>query len=124
MGELHSARQSVVPAVSSLDLRSVYVALFALGDQRYHRHTFGGALKHLHFTFADTGATLVGTTMCQEYQFTHCPALARDGMLPGLLLDEISQRRLSPQRIEKWVKSVYDEINGQRLPLQMTSLQD
>ncbi len=107
-GELHSSWQSVAPSVSSLDLSNSRVALFALGDQRYHRKTFGRALEHLHLAFALTGASLVGRTFVAGYQFKHCPDFAQDGTLPGLLLDEITQKRLSQQRIEEWVASVLE----------------
>lgn len=110
-GELHSSWQLAAPSVSSLDLSNSKVALFALGDQRYHKETFGRALKHLHVAFALTGALLVGRTLVAEYQFMHCPDFAQDGTLPGLLLDEITQKRLSHQRIEKWIASVLKECS-------------
>ena len=112
-GRLHSSWRSVVPSVSSLDLSNTNVALFALGDQRYHGQTFGRALKHLYNVFAVTGASLVGRTLLEGNQFMHCPDFAEDGILPGLLLDEISQRRLSHQRIEKWMESILGECSIQ-----------
>ncbi len=109
IGDLHPAWQSVNASIECLRLNHVLVALFALGDQRYHGQTFGGSLKHLDAIFAQTGAVRIGQTRCEGYQFAHCPALAADGTLPGLLLDEISQRRSSPQRIEQWVQKLFEE---------------
>ncbi|MEM7345267.1 MAG: flavodoxin domain-containing protein, partial [Chloroflexota bacterium] len=106
LGDLHPAWHPVAPSVTALDLHTVSVALFALGDQRYHGKTFGGSLNHLYTIFTQTGAKKVGKTSYEAYKINHCPALAPDGSLPGLLLDEISQRHLSPQRIAAWVKII------------------
>ena len=108
-GQLHRHWRSAQSAVEVLCLNHLSVAVFALGDQKYHSGTFGNALWLLHELWQTTGAQSTGQTRCIDYQTDRVPHLHDKQLLPGLLLDQISQRRFTPQRIEAWIAQLMDQ---------------
>ena len=103
VGDLHPDWLAWRDAVERLDLSGRTVALFALGDQRYHGRTFAGALKHLDLMVRYAGVEPVGRWPGAGYEFKQSPALGEDGMFPGLVLDEVNQRRQTEERVRTWI---------------------
>ena len=56
------------------------------------------------------GATIVGYWPTEGYTFEVSQALVDDSTFVGLCIDEDRQPELTAQRVEKWVKQVYDEM--------------
>lgn len=99
-------------AVTALD-RKTYVAVGfsfvslvngAIAAARYHAATFGEALTHLHAFFARAGAQIVGRTHRDGYDSSVRTAADTEGWLPGMLLDEVTQRGESERRMRAWVE--------------------
>jgi flavodoxin I len=73
-----------------------------LGDQRNYPDTFGDAAAILADRVSDRGATLVGHTVPEDYEYTASRS-ERENKLVGLLIDEDSQSHLTDVRLKNWV---------------------
>merc|ERR1712091_787817 len=71
----------------SLDLSGKKVAIFGLGDQGSYGDNFCDAAGELYDCFSAQGATMVGMTSPDDYDYSDSKAL-RDGQFCGLLCDE------------------------------------
>ena len=108
IGELPREWVEFAREFSPAEFSNSNVAIFCVGDQKYHAKTFGNGLRLLYEIFSKTSANLVGFTEFIGYTVDDCPP-NRDGLLPGLLIDQVSQRNLTPERIEKWARLISDE---------------
>ena len=107
------------------DLNGRPLALFALGDAKHHAESFAGAMNHLDRLAKHFGARQLGRWPIDEsYDQELCQHLLIDGHLPGLVLDQISQRRLSPTRVAVWTAQLKEDVRGieQRTREQATTL--
>ena len=105
---------AVPPAVSdivslqSLDLSGKKVASFGLGDQGSYGDNFCDAAGELYDCFSAQGATMVGLTATDDYDYSDSQAL-RDGKFCGLLCDEDNEYDKSEGRANDWVEQLKGE---------------
>jgi flavodoxin I len=98
------------PGVGALNLSGVKVGLFGCGDQAGYPTTFGDALGLLWEQIKGTGATLVGTTSTEGYEFESSKGVGDDGRFLGLLVDNDNEQDLSEGRIEGWAEALRVEL--------------
>lgn len=85
---------------------STKVALFVLGDQKWHGRTFAGSLVDFAQPFIESDVDLQGSWPAAEYDFIASPAVDKWGEFPGLVIDEISQPELTSERLATWTAAV------------------
>ena len=56
------------------------------------------------------GAIIVGHWPTEGYHFEASKGLADDNNFLGLAIDEDRQPELTNERVEKWVKQIFDEL--------------
>lgn len=87
------------------DFSGKRIALYGLGDQEEYPETFLDGMRDLYDAFADAGATLVGTSPIDGFDFQGSRAM-KGGQFIGLALDQHLQHLLTDQRIEDWLDIV------------------
>ncbi len=92
-----------------LDLSGKTVAVVGLGDGMDHGHTFNNALGKIYDLAIEQGATCVGSSEVDTYDYEETLSL-RDGRFPGLALDIPNQDDLTQTRIEQWVEQVKEHL--------------
>ncbi len=91
------------------------VAIFALGDRKHHGATFAGALRHLADLTDALGASRIGELPGSDVgNFPGCESLLRNGRLPGLVLDDVSQHALIAGRAAAWARQILSESRAIR----------
>ena len=93
------------------DFSGKKVAFFGAGDCKKHGEHFCSALGKLHQVFTKVGATAFGSTEISDY--TYESSLAEiDGKFCGLGIDEHNESDKTQERIDKWIKTVKNEIGA------------
>ena len=92
----------------SLDLSGKKVAIFGLGAQGSYGDNFCDAAGELYDCFSAQGATMVGLTATDDYDYSDSKAL-RDGQFCGLLCDEDNEYDKSEGRANDWVEQLKGE---------------
>lgn len=100
-GDLQDDWQSVLDTLSSLDLSGKKVAYFGTGDQSSFGDTFIDGIGIIHEEIEKTGATLIGETSTEGYDFSESRAVV-NGKFLGLAIDEVNQPELTDERVESW----------------------
>jgi flavodoxin I len=113
-GELPDTLQDWFHNFDQVDLSGKLVALFGLGDQAGYPTHFCSAMGTLYEKVIERGATVVGFTQRDGYDFDESHALV-DGYLCGLALDEVNQPQLSQERIDSWVAFVWPYLSRETL---------
>lgn len=109
IGELQEDWDIGLPDIEALNLRGKRVALFGLGDQFGYPDTFVDAIGILGKQFEAAGATLVGFTTTDGFEFDYSEG-TEDGVFLGLALDEDNQSELTPDRVTDWVHQLIEEF--------------
>lgn len=104
-GHDNESWEEFLPTVAGADFSGKTVALYGLGDQEGYPGHFVDALGFLYDAFADAGATIVGMTSKEGYEFKKSKALLGDQFV-GLALDEDNQKELSEGRLIAWLESI------------------
>lgn len=112
-GQLPRDWEAVFDEFDEVSLRGKRAALFGLGDQVGYPDTFGDALFFLADKLRARGAHLCGCWPRDGYSFNESWAL-ENGVLLGLLIDEINQPDLTESRLHAWLNQVLQEF---RTPL-------
>ena len=76
-------------------------AYFGTGDQSSFGDTFVDGIALLNDEIEKTGATVVGHTSTDGYDFSESKAVV-DSEFLGLAIDEVNQSDLTDERIEAW----------------------
>jgi len=108
-GELPNYWDEFMPAVEDLKLKGKTVALFGLGDQVGYPENFVDAIGLLAKALADRGASIIGYTSTEGYNYEKSAA-EQDGKFMGLALDIENQASLSAERIDAWVDQLKKEL--------------
>jgi len=98
--------------LTGLDLKGKKVAIFGLGDSAGYSDNFCDAMDELASTFKKQGATIVGATSTDGYDFEESKSVA-GGKFVGLPCDEDNQPEMSEERVASWI----DQIKGEGMPL-------
>ena len=101
--------QTVLDELSNLDLKGKKVGYFGTGDQGTFADTFIDALGIINDEIKKTGATIIGQTSTEGYEFSESRAVV-DGKFLGLVVDEINQPDLTDERIDAWVEEIQKEL--------------
>ncbi|MCL4869645.1 MAG: flavodoxin [Anaerolineae bacterium] len=110
IGQLQADWDKAYNALERLDLSGKQVAIFGLGDQYGYPDSYCDAIGILAKKFASRGATLVGFTSTDGYEFTHSEGV-ENGRFLGLALDEDNESDKSPGRVSEWVWQLVDEFD-------------
>ena len=109
-GEAQCDWDDFFPELEEVDFSEKLVAIFGCGDQEDYAEYFLDAMGTLRDIIEAKGATIVGHWSTEGYEFEASKALVDDQHFVGLGIDEDRQPELTAERVEKWVKQVYDEM--------------
>lgn len=105
IGDWHHAWGSRILEIAPVLARARRVALFGLGDARFHGGSFCGGLGRLHDAVTGAGIRVHGQTPALKYCYSFSPAL-RDGVFPGFALDFRQSRSLITADIDNWANGL------------------
>ncbi|MEN8201315.1 MAG: flavodoxin [Bacteroidota bacterium] len=109
-GELPNYWDEFVPALEGVDLRSKKIALFGLGDQKGYPENFLDGLGLMAKLLEERGATLLGLTSVEGYEFESSLAV-RGEKFAGLAIDFENQASMNKERIAAWVEQLQKEFS-------------
>ena len=108
-GELHNFWDEFVPALEEMDLAGKKFALFGLGDQKGYPENFLDGVGIMGEILEGQGATLVGFTSSEGYDFESSRALRNDQFM-GLAIDYENQGSMNKQRVAAWIEELKKEF--------------
>ncbi|GAA4889001.1 flavodoxin FldA [Ferrimonas pelagia] len=109
-GEAQCDWDDFFPELEQLDFNDKLVAIFGCGDQEDYAEYFLDAMGQLGDIVRDRGAIIVGHTSTEGFEFEASKALVDDNTFVGLGIDEDRQPELTEQRVDAWVKQIYEEM--------------
>ena len=109
-GEAQCDWDDFFPTLEQIDLTDKLVAIFGFGDQEDYADYFCDAMGTVRNIIEPHGAIIVGHWPTEGYNFESSQALVDDDTFVGLCIDEDRQPELTSERVNKWVKQVYDEM--------------
>ncbi|MCE2571646.1 flavodoxin FldA [Motilimonas eburnea] len=109
-GEAQCDWDDFFPELEEIDFSEKLVAIFGCGDQEDYAEYFLDAMGTLKDIVEAKGATIIGHWPTQGYEFEASKALVDDNHFVGLGIDEDRQPELTAERVDAWVKQIYDEM--------------
>ncbi|WKE67192.1 flavodoxin FldA [Gallaecimonas kandeliae] len=109
-GESQCDWDDFFPTLEEIDFSDKLVAIFGCGDQEDYAEYFLDAMGTLRDIIEAKGATIIGHWPTEGYNFVASKAMADDNHFIGLGIDEDRQPELTAERVEKWVKQIYEEM--------------
>ncbi|MCX2497066.1 MAG: flavodoxin FldA [Plesiomonas shigelloides] len=109
-GEAQCDWDDFFPTLEEIDFNNKLVAIFGCGDQEDYAEYFCDAMGSLRDIVEARGGVIVGHWPTTGYHFEASKALVDDQNFVGLCIDEDRQPELTAERVEKWVKQVYEEM--------------
>lgn len=101
-GELQDDWYGFLDALTAMDLRGKYAAVFGTGDQGMS-HTFCDAVGIIYDRMKATGANMVGGFNTFPYEFDSSKAVPVEGAgAVGLLIDVRNHKDAADRRIGEW----------------------
>jgi flavodoxin I len=110
-GELPNYWDEFVPELKTLKLKGKKIAIFGNGDQVGYPENFVDGIGIMAEIVESCGATIVGMTSAEGYQFENSRAL-RNNVFLGLALDFENQSNLNSKRINDWVDILKKDFKG------------
>ena len=108
-GELPNYWDEFVPAMEEMDLKGKKIALFGLGDQKGYSENFLDGVWIMGEILEGQGATLLGFTSAEGYEFESSRAL-RNKQFLGLAIDYENQGSMNKQRVAAWIEELRKEF--------------
>ena len=108
-GELPNYWDEFVPAIDDLNLNGKTFAIYGLGDQVNYSENFLDAVGIMASLLESRGASLIGFTRSEGYNFERSRSIRGDQFL-GLAIDYENQHQLTDSRIKSWVKQLKEEF--------------
>ena len=108
-GELPNYWDEFVPALEEMDLKGKKIALFGLGDQKGYSENFLDGVGIMGEILERQGATLLGFTSAEGYEFESSRAL-RNKQFLGLAIDYENQGSMNKQRVAAWIEELKKEF--------------
>jgi flavodoxin I len=96
-------------ASDDIDFSGKTVVFFGAGDSQKHSEHFCSALGKLNKVFVAAGAKPIGFVPKEDYSYDFSLAEI-DGKLCGLAIDEHNESSKTPQRIERWIGQLKQEL--------------
>ena len=109
-GEAQADWDDFFPDLESVDMSEKLVAIFGCGDQEDYAEYFLDAMGQMRDIVEGQGATVVGHTSTEGYEFEASKALVDDNTFVGLGIDEDRQPELTETRVKNWSKQLFDEM--------------
>lgn len=109
-GEAQADWDDFFPTLEEIDFSEKLVAIFGCGDQEDYAEYFCDAMGTVRDIVEQRGATVVGHWSTEGYSFEASKALVDGNTFVGLCIDEDRQPELTAERVNKWVKQIYDEM--------------
>jgi flavodoxin I len=109
-GELPNYWDEFVPALEDLDLKGKKIALYGLGDQIGYPENFLDGVGIMAELLEPLGASLVGFTSTEGYEFESSRAVRGDKFM-GLAIDYENQGSMNKERVAKWVDQLRKEFS-------------
>jgi flavodoxin I len=109
-GENQCDWDDFLPELEEIDFTDKLVAIFGLGDQEDYAEYFCDAMAPLRDIVESKGAIVVGNWPTDGYEFEASKALIDEHTFIGLTIDEDRQPELTEQRVDAWVKQIYEEL--------------
>jgi len=109
-GELPNYWDEFVPALEDMDLKGKKIALYGLGDQKGYPENFLDGVGIMAEILEEQGATLVGFTSIEGYEFESSRA-EREGHFTGLAIDYENQGSKNKERVASWVTQLKSEFS-------------
>lgn len=109
-GELPNYWDEFVPALEDLDLKGKKIALYGLGDQKGYPENFLDGLGIMADILEEQGASLVGFTSTEGYEFEASRA-AREEQFAGLAIDYENQGSKNKERVAAWVEQLKSDFS-------------
>lgn len=110
-GELPNYWDEFVPALEDMDLKGKKIALFGLGDQKGYPENFLDGVGIMAEILEEQGATLVGFTSTEGYEFESSRA-QRGDHFAGLAIDYENQGSMNKERVAAWVEQLRKEFSS------------
>jgi flavodoxin I len=112
-GELQSDWEDYFEEFKKIDFNKKTVAIFGLGDQVGYDEWFCDGIGILAEVVISNGGKIIGYTKKDDsYNFDTTPKVLKDeNTFYGLALDEDNQSELTQNRIQKWVKQLFNKDN-------------
>ncbi len=108
-GDLQDDWEDCLADVQEVDFTDKKVALFGLGDQDGYPDEFVDALGIMYEEVTTKGATIVGKTSNDGYEYDESKAEI-DGEFVGLVIDEDNQSELTDDRVESWCNEIGESL--------------
>jgi flavodoxin I len=108
-GELPNYWDEFLPDLEELNLKGKTFAIYGAGNQKEYAENFVDAIGLMADIIESLGGKLIGFVPNEGYKFDNSKAL-RDDHFVGLPLDFDTQKKLVPERIEKWVNQLKKEF--------------
>ncbi|MEN8226827.1 MAG: flavodoxin [Bacteroidota bacterium] len=108
-GELPNYWDEFIPDLEDIDLQGKKIALYGLGDQKGYPENFLDGMGIMAGILEEQGATLVGFTSTEGYQFESSRAL-RGEQFSGLAIDFENQASMNKKRVANWVEQLKREF--------------
>lgn len=109
-GENQSDWNEFLPDFEEINFNDKLVAIYGVGDQEEYSEYFCDAMQPLHNIVESKGGIMIGQWPTDGYKFEASKALIDNNTFIGLCLDEDRQPELTEERVDKWVKQIYDEM--------------
>lgn len=109
-GEAQCDWDDFFPELEHIDFSTKLVAIFGCGDQEDYAEYFCDAMGTVRDIIEARGATIVGHFPTDGFEFEASKALVDENTFIGLCIDEDRQPELTDERVEKWVKQIYEEM--------------
>lgn len=97
--------EEFLPLLTGADFSGKTIALYGLGDQAGYPGHFVDAMGMLYDAFADCGASFIGFTSTEGYDFQQSKAVLNNEFV-GLVLDEDNQKELTDGRLAAWLEQL------------------
>ena len=91
----------LIPKISKANLNGKTTAIFGLGNHIMYPDNFVDSMGVLAEALKEAGATIIGYTSTDEYDFSDSQAVENDKFV-GVAIDEDNDEDSTVERIDKW----------------------
>ncbi|VFP81483.1 flavodoxin FldA [Buchnera aphidicola] len=111
-GELQCDWEDSLNMLNKINLNNKIIALFGCGDQEDYSEYFCDSIGIMFNILKKKNVHFVGEWPIINYNFESSKARKNKTHFFGLTIDEDNQPQLTKQRVNKWLKLVFTEINN------------
>jgi flavodoxin I len=108
IGRVQEDWKNFISRLKDVNLSGKKVALFGLGDQESYPGTFADAMGKLYRSISKTGCSFIGSWPVEGYVYERSEAVMGERFV-GLVIDEDNQPELTDERLEQWLKEIWED---------------